>query len=84
MKTSISAGKRGIQWTAQNQLDDLDFANDLALLSHTHEQMQMKTVYQQSLHHVYIDRRTVDHISTTDPQLYGDIKELLSHYGTAE
>lgn len=33
---------------------------------------------------VYIDRRTVDHISTTDPQLYGDIKELLSHYGTAE
>ncbi|VDP30334.1 unnamed protein product [Schistosoma margrebowiei] len=32
-----------IQWTARNQLDDLDFADDLALLSHTHEQMQMKT-----------------------------------------
>ncbi|VDP63683.1 unnamed protein product [Schistosoma curassoni] len=31
------------QWTAQNQLDDLDFADDLALLSRTHEQMQMKT-----------------------------------------
>ncbi|VDO87638.1 unnamed protein product [Schistosoma margrebowiei] len=27
-----------------NQLDDLDFADDLALLSHTHEQMQIKTV----------------------------------------
>ncbi|VDP43539.1 unnamed protein product [Schistosoma margrebowiei] len=43
MKTSTSEGKRGIQWTAQNQLDDLDFADDLALLSHTHEQMQIKT-----------------------------------------
>ncbi|VDO59346.1 unnamed protein product [Schistosoma margrebowiei] len=27
----------------KNQLDDLDFADDLALLSHTHEQMQIKT-----------------------------------------
>ncbi|VDO87278.1 unnamed protein product [Schistosoma curassoni] len=43
MKTSTSEGKHGIQWTAQNQLDDLDFADDLALLSHTHEQMQKKT-----------------------------------------
>ncbi|VDO51827.1 unnamed protein product [Schistosoma margrebowiei] len=43
MKTSKSGGKHGIQWTAQNQLDDLDFADDLALLSHTHEQMQTKT-----------------------------------------
>ncbi|VDP07114.1 unnamed protein product [Schistosoma margrebowiei] len=43
MKTSTSEGKHGIQWTAQNQLNDLDFADDLALLSHTHEQMQMKT-----------------------------------------
>ncbi|VDO71932.1 unnamed protein product [Schistosoma margrebowiei] len=40
MRTSTSEGKHGIQWTAQNQLDDLDFADDLALLSHTHEQMQ--------------------------------------------
>ena len=43
MKNSTSEGKYGIQWTSQNQLDDLDFADDLALLSHTHEQMQMKT-----------------------------------------
>ncbi|VDP31921.1 unnamed protein product [Schistosoma margrebowiei] len=43
MKTSTSEGKHTIQWTAQNQLDDFDFANDLALLSHTHEQMQIKT-----------------------------------------
>ncbi|VDP21244.1 unnamed protein product [Schistosoma margrebowiei] len=43
MKTSTSEGKHGTQWTAQNQLDDLDFADDLALLSHTHKQMQTKT-----------------------------------------
>ncbi|VDO58007.1 unnamed protein product [Schistosoma margrebowiei] len=51
MKTSTSKGKHGIQWTAQNQLDDLDFIDDLALLSHTHEQMQTKTAsVVQSLH----------------------------------
>ncbi|VDP48197.1 unnamed protein product [Schistosoma margrebowiei] len=43
MKTSTSEGKHGIQWTARNQLDDLDFADDLALLSRSHEQMQTKT-----------------------------------------
>ncbi|VDP37409.1 unnamed protein product [Schistosoma margrebowiei] len=43
MRTSTSEGKHGIQWTAQNQLDDLDFADGLVLLSHTHEQMQIKT-----------------------------------------
>ncbi|VDP81546.1 unnamed protein product [Schistosoma mattheei] len=43
MKTSTSKGKHSIKWTAQIQLDDLDFADDLALLSHTHEQMQIVT-----------------------------------------
>ncbi|VDP43393.1 unnamed protein product [Schistosoma curassoni] len=43
MKTSTSEGKHGIQWTAHNQLDDLDFADDLVLLSYAHEQMKMKT-----------------------------------------
>ncbi|VDP73012.1 unnamed protein product [Schistosoma mattheei] len=44
MNTSTSDGKHGIQWTAQNKLEDLDFANDIALLSHAYGQMQMKTV----------------------------------------
>ena len=35
--------RNGIQWTLLSQLDDLDFADDLALLSHSHEQMQEKT-----------------------------------------
>ncbi|VDP41814.1 unnamed protein product [Schistosoma curassoni] len=43
MKTSISEGRHGIQWTSKMQLDDLDFADDLALLSQTQQQMQEKT-----------------------------------------
>ena len=35
--------RNGIQWTFWSQLDELDFADDLALLSHSHEQMQEKT-----------------------------------------
>ncbi|VDP29927.1 unnamed protein product [Schistosoma margrebowiei] len=35
MRTSISENKHGIKWTARTQLDDVDVANDLALLSHT-------------------------------------------------
>ncbi|VDO51646.1 unnamed protein product [Schistosoma margrebowiei] len=43
MKTSTSEGKHEIQWTSRMQLDDLDFADDLALLSQTQQQMQEKT-----------------------------------------
>ncbi|VDO58879.1 unnamed protein product [Schistosoma margrebowiei] len=43
MKTSTSEGKHGIQWTIRMQLDDLDFADDLTLLSKTQQQMQEKT-----------------------------------------
>ncbi|VDO70474.1 unnamed protein product [Schistosoma margrebowiei] len=42
MKTFTSGQKHGIQWAAWMQPDDLDFTDDLALLSHTHQQMQMK------------------------------------------
>ncbi|VDP58452.1 unnamed protein product [Schistosoma curassoni] len=43
MKTSTSEGKHGIQWTSKMQLDDLDFTDDLAFLSHTQQQMQERT-----------------------------------------
>ena len=43
MKTTTSGRYNGIQWTLWTQLDDLDFADDLALLSHNHSQMQDKT-----------------------------------------
>ncbi|VDO58500.1 unnamed protein product [Schistosoma margrebowiei] len=43
MKTSTSEGKHMIQWTPRLQLDHLDFADDLSLLSHTRQQIQEKT-----------------------------------------
>ncbi|VDO57341.1 unnamed protein product [Schistosoma margrebowiei] len=43
MKTSTSEGEHEVQWTTRMQLDDLDFANDLTLPSHTQQQMQEKT-----------------------------------------
>ena len=43
MKTATKEKRNGIQWTILTQLDDLDFAEDLALLPHSHKQMQDKT-----------------------------------------
>ncbi|VDO69211.1 unnamed protein product [Schistosoma margrebowiei] len=43
MKTSTSDVNHGIQWTGWMQLDNSDFAYDLTLLPHTHQQMQVKT-----------------------------------------
>ena len=34
--------RNGIQWTLMEQLDDLDYADDIALLSHNHQQMEEK------------------------------------------
>jgi hypothetical protein len=42
MKKATDGRRNGIQWTMFNQLDDLDFADDIALLSHNHQQMQDK------------------------------------------
>ncbi|VDP83558.1 unnamed protein product [Schistosoma mattheei] len=43
MKTSTPEGNYGIHWTARMRLDDLDFEDDLALLSQTQQQVQEKT-----------------------------------------
>ncbi|VDP53087.1 unnamed protein product [Schistosoma margrebowiei] len=37
---NIWVGKHGIQWTSRMQLDDLDVADDLALLLHKQQQIQ--------------------------------------------
>jgi hypothetical protein len=42
MKKATDGRRNGIQWTMFNQLDDLDFVDDIALLSHSHQQMQEK------------------------------------------
>ena len=41
--TTTDRNNVGIHWTLWTQVDDLDFADDLALLSHNHSQMQDKT-----------------------------------------
>ena len=45
MRESTEGRRNGIQWTLWNQLDDLDFADDIALLAmaHKYTQMQDKT-----------------------------------------
>ena len=43
MKKSTEGRPRGITWKAFSQLEDEDFADDIALLSHSHRDMQEKT-----------------------------------------
>ena len=43
MKESTEGRRNGIQWTLWKLLDDLDFADDNALLAHSYQQMQEKT-----------------------------------------
>ena len=43
MRKTTEDTPRGIRWTLFSTLEDLDFADDLALLSHTHQHMQDKT-----------------------------------------
>ena len=49
MKETTGGRRNGIQWTLWTQLDDLDYADDIALMSHTKEQMQAKTTELDSL-----------------------------------
>ena len=43
IKTTTTGRNNGIPWTLWTQLDDLDFADDLAFLLHNHSQMQDNT-----------------------------------------
>ena len=40
--STIEGCQRGIQWTLSKQLEDIDFAEDVALLSHLHDNRQDK------------------------------------------
>ena len=42
MKTETKGKRNGIQWKILTQLDDLDFADDLALMSHSHRSIGLK------------------------------------------
>ena len=43
MRNTTEDEARGIRWDLFSKLEDLDFADDLALLSHTHQHIQEKT-----------------------------------------
>ena len=43
MKETTTGSGNGIQWTLLDQLEDLDFSDDLALLAHTYTRIQAKT-----------------------------------------
>ena len=43
MRRTTEDTPKGIRWSLFTSLDDLDFADDLALLSHTHQHIQDKT-----------------------------------------
>ena len=43
MKTTTVQGRNSIRWNLWSQLDDLNFAEDLAFLAHTQQEMQTKT-----------------------------------------
>ena len=43
MRRTVAKGKNGIRWRLTTKLDDLDFADDVALLSSSRNQMQEKT-----------------------------------------
>ena len=42
IKETTTGSRNGIQWTILDQLENLDFADDLALLAHTYTRMQAK------------------------------------------
>ena len=44
MRQATSNRRNGIQWTLLEQPDDLDFSDDIALLSHNQQQMQDKLI----------------------------------------
>ena len=43
MKRTVQNGETGIRWKFTSKLDDLDFADDLALIASTKQHIQLKT-----------------------------------------
>lgn len=44
MRKTVGHGKNGIRWKFTSKLDDLNFADDVVLISSTKQQIQDKTV----------------------------------------
>ncbi|VDP38995.1 unnamed protein product [Schistosoma margrebowiei] len=86
MKTSNSEWKNGIQWTTRMQLDDLDFADDLALLSQTQQQMQEKTtsVAAASAAVACTDSITIDEEDLEDVQTFTYLGSIIDEQGGSD
>ncbi|KAJ8356898.1 hypothetical protein SKAU_G00196920 [Synaphobranchus kaupii] len=54
MRKTTSDKPRGIQWTLFTQLEDLDYADDLAILSTNHTHLQEKTDRTDRFEHKYL------------------------------
>lgn len=72
MNTTISNNNTGIRWTLFNYLEDLDYADDLALLSHLETHMQDKTTKLQKNAsliglNINIKKSEVMPLNTTEP-----------------
>ena len=76
MKKTTKYRRNGIQWTPWSQLEDLDFADDLALLSHSHQQMQGKN---RATKHSVNTART-QHQQKQDKDYESQHKEQQPHY----
>ncbi|VDP43681.1 unnamed protein product [Schistosoma curassoni] len=81
-KTSTSAGKHRKQWTARMQLDGLDFADDLALLSHTQQQMRKKTTSVAAASEAFFKRLSVVDENSVYKQHQSLAMKIFSNYIT--
>ncbi|KAK2193196.1 hypothetical protein NP493_14g07058 [Ridgeia piscesae] len=77
MKKTTTNRRNGIHWTPWSQLEDLDFADDLALLSHSHQQIQ-KTKHRAAKHSVNTAR--TQHQQKQDKYYESQHKEQQPHY----
>ena len=83
MASTIEGCQQGIQWTLSRQLKDVDFADDVALLSHCHDNMQDKetSLYESKLGLKINKKKTrtmrANHVNKNSIQLTGeDIEDV--------
>ena len=75
MTNTTENRQHGIQWTPWSQLEDLDFADDLALHSHSHQQMQEKRAAKHS-----VNTARTQHQQKHDTNYESQHKEQQLHY----
>ena len=72
MRSTLNGNNTGIRWTLLTNLEDLDYADDLALLSHLETHMQDKTTKLQENASkiglkINIKKTEIMHLNTKEP-----------------